>query len=123
MIKIGDTVYVVGNDVRRGDLSPSERIVTKVGKKWFTANIPGHSRGTQYSLRTGWENAGDCSATARAWVSLERYQEHVALKTAWARLRKAIGSYGNAPESLMHEELNALAEKIEAANALMADDK
>lgn len=89
MLKVGDILWRVYHDKRRGD--PSFVQVSKVGRKWADITWLGHSHVTgRIDVETLRMDGGDHSSPGTCYRSKKDYEAKVDLQKAWEEMYRRL---------------------------------
>ena len=103
-LAVGDTVWLVWNDRRRGD--PQEHVVSKVGRKWIYI----YEGLYRFDAETWMLDNGGYLSAATIYESKEAWEKEVSLENAWRRFAENVrNQYGTVPSGATEEAIEQAA--------------
>lgn len=106
-LAVGDTVWLVCNDGRRGD--PQEHVVSKVGRKWIYIDRCRY----RFDVDTWRVDGGGYSSPATIYESKEAWEKKESLENAWRRFAENVrNQYGTVPSGATEEAIEQAAKLL-----------
>ena len=106
-LAVGDTVWLVWNNRRRGD--PQEHVVSKVSRKWVYI-CDGYYR---FDVDTWRVDGGKYMSPATIYESKEAWEKEVSLENAWRRFAENVrNQYGTVPSGATEEAIEQAAKLL-----------
>ena len=103
-LAVGDTVWLVWNDRRRG-----EHVVSKVGRKWVYI-CDGHYR---FDVDTWRVDGGKCSSLATVYESKKACEKEESLENAWRQFAENVRrQHGAVPSGATEETIEQAAKLL-----------
>ena len=106
-LAVGDTVWLVWNNRRRGD--PQEHVVSKVSRKWVYI-CDGYYR---FDVDTWRVDGGKYMSPATIYESKETWEKEESLENAWRRFAENVrNQYGTVPSGATEEAIEQAAKLL-----------
>ena len=106
-LAVGDTVWLVWNDRRRG--APRDAVVSKVARKWVYINECRY----RFDVDTWRVDGGGYSSPATIYESKETWEKEVSLENAWRQFSENVRNrYGTVPSGATEEAIEQAAKLL-----------
>ena len=106
-LAVGDTVWLVWNERRRG--APRDAVVSKVGRKWVYIDN-GYYR---FDVDTWRVDGGKHMSPATIYESKETWEKEESLENAWRRFAENVrNQYGTVPSGATEEAIEQAAKLL-----------